>query len=125
MYMTHLSITSSAFNNLTKLSKEICHKVVEGGGIVRGIQNHGTRQLPHRFKARHVDMEGNRYYKKGRFFSIYYDSNPSIMQEVESMIFLNEDILRKTHLKVRDERLFDINLSNEKKNQYIQKALLE
>jgi len=102
--------------------KSISLQVVEGGGIVRGIQNHGIRDLPHRFKAKHMDQDGNRYFKKGRFVSIYYDSNPVIMREVEGILNLNEDVLRKTHLKVPN-KLWYINIQNEKKNPYIQRVI--
>ena len=49
--------------------KEVSLKIVNNGGIVRSIQNHGIRQLPHRFKAKYTDSDGTRYYEKGRFIS--------------------------------------------------------
>lgn len=110
------------FNQLTNLVKSISHKVVENGGIVRSIQNHGIRQLPHRFKAKYADREGNRYYEKGRFFSIFYDSNPTVQKEVESILKLDEQVLRNTHLKVRN-KLWYVNIAKEEKNPYIQQVL--
>ena len=70
------------YNMLTSLMKEISLKIVNNGGIVRSIQNHGIRQLPHRFKAKYADREGNRYYEKGRFISVFYDANPNVMKQV-------------------------------------------
>jgi ribosomal protein S6 len=102
--------------------KEVALKVVEGGGIVRGVENHGIRSLPHRFKAKHPDREGNRYYEKGRFFSIYYDSNPKTMQNVERVLSKHEEVLRQTHLKVRN-KLWYVNIDKEDKNPYIQRVL--
>lgn len=96
--------------------------MVEKGGVVRSIQNHGIRDLPHRFKARYPDIEGNRYYKKGRFFSVYYDASPATLSEVKDILRLDDQVLRDTHLKVRD-KLWDVNVDREQRNPYIKKAL--
>ena len=102
--------------------KEVALKVVENGGIVRGVENHGIRTLPHRFKAKHPDREGNRYFEKGRFFSIYYDCNPKTMQSIESVLSKKEEVLRQTHLKVRN-KLWYVNIDKEEKNPYIKRVL--
>jgi len=86
---------------------------------VRSVQNHGIRNLPHRFKAKYADREGNRYYKMGRFFSIYYDSNPIVQKEVDGMLKMDEQVLRNTHLKARN-KLWYVNIAREDKNPYIQ-----
>mmetsp|Transcript_10976 Transcript_10976/g.15468 ORF Transcript_10976/g.15468 Transcript_10976/m.15468 type:complete len:138 (-) Transcript_10976:186-599(-) len=110
------------FHQLTNIVKGISHKIVEGGGIVRSIRNHGIRDLPHRFKAKYADNEGIRYYKKGRFISVYYDASPQTMKQVERELSLEEHILRNTHLKARS-KLDTINAMNERKNPYIQRVL--
>ncbi len=112
----------SAFKQLTNLVKTISHKVVDNGGVIRSIQNHGIRSLPHRFKAKYADREGARYYEKGRFFSIYYDSGPSTQREVDTILKMNEQVLRNTHLKVRN-KLWYVNIAREDKNPYIKKVL--
>ena len=104
--------------------KEISLKIVNNGGIVRSIQNHGVRQLPHRFRAKYADREGNRYYEKGRFISVFYDANPGVMREVEGILNLDEQILRNTHLKARN-KFMDVNNVREKTNPYIQEILQE
>jgi len=96
--------------------------VVESGGIVRGVQNHGIRQLPHRFKAKFPDKAGNRYYEEGRFVSVYYDSSPKTMREVEMILRKDEEILRQTHLKLRNKMDY-VNMSREDKNPYIQRVI--
>ena len=113
---------TAAFGALTNLMKDVSHKVVGGGGIVRGSRNHGVRDLPHRFKARYPDKLGNRYYKKGRFVSVYYDASPAVLREVESVLRLNEEVLRGTHLKARN-KLWYVNIAREDKNPYIQSVL--
>mmetsp|Transcript_51413 Transcript_51413/g.60098 ORF Transcript_51413/g.60098 Transcript_51413/m.60098 type:complete len:135 (+) Transcript_51413:133-537(+) len=115
---------SSPYYALTNLMKSISYKVVENGGIVRGVQNHGIRSLPHRFKARYPDIEGNRYYKDGRFVSIYYDSSPQIMRDVESILFSDEEVLRSTHIKARN-KLWYVNVQKEDKNPYLQRVIAE
>jgi len=107
---------------LTHIVKTVAHKVVKGGGIVRSIQNHGIRHLPHRFKAKYADKEGNRYYKKGRFISVYYDANPGIQKDVEKILRSDEQVLRNTHLKTRTT-LDNINTNNVRNNPYLKKII--
>ena len=102
--------------------KQISYEIVDNGGIVRSIQNHGIRDLPHRFKAKYADREGNRYYEKGRFISIYYDSNPSIMRQVEQILTMSEEVLRNTHLKSRSIIDF-VNIARPERNPYVQEVL--
>mmetsp|Transcript_22939 Transcript_22939/g.35310 ORF Transcript_22939/g.35310 Transcript_22939/m.35310 type:complete len:136 (+) Transcript_22939:113-520(+) len=110
------------YKALTELTKSIAHKVVENGGIVRGVQNHGIRVLPNRFRARYPDeTTGSRYFQKGRFISLYYDSSPKVMSEVGSLVKMHDDVLRETHLKVRN-KMWYVNIVNEKKNPYIQRV---
>jgi ribosomal protein S6 len=101
--------------------KRLSHQIVAGGGVVRGIANHGVRDLPHRFRARFADKEGNRYYRKGRFVSIYYDSNPSTMRQVEQILTMDEQVLRNTHLRARSV-LDYVNIAREEKNPYVRRV---
>uniref|UniRef100_A0A6T7JZ88 Ribosomal protein S6 n=2 Tax=Bacillariophyta TaxID=2836 RepID=A0A6T7JZ88_9STRA len=112
---------TAPFMNLTNLMKTVSLKVVERGGIVRSVQNHGIRDLPHRFKAKYPDKEGNRYYKKGRFISVFYDASPHAREEVQAILDLDEEVLRNTHLKPRNKVTY-ANIVNEKKNPYIQRV---
>lgn len=104
--------------------KEVSHKIVENGGIVRSIQNHGIRQMPHRVKSKYADREGNRYYEKGRFISVFYDSNPVTARQVETILNLNEEILRNTHLRASN-RFNEVNDFLESRNPYIKDILSE
>lgn len=106
---------------LTNIVKNVSHEIVKGGGLVRGIHNHGIRTLPHRFKARFPDKEGNRYYSKGRFFSVYYDANPTTMKQVEQLLKMDEEVLRNTHLKARS--ILDFANVREDRNPYVQRVL--
>mmetsp|Transcript_14359 Transcript_14359/g.34671 ORF Transcript_14359/g.34671 Transcript_14359/m.34671 type:complete len:134 (+) Transcript_14359:173-574(+) len=112
------------YNMLTALMKEISLKIVNNGGIVRSVQNHGIRQLPHRFKSKYADREGNRYYEKGRFISVFYDANPNVMRQVEGILNLDEQILRTTHLRATN-KFMDVNNMRENKNLYVGKILEE
>jgi Ribosomal protein S6 len=130
--------------------KKVSMEIVKGGGIVRAIHNHGIRELPHRFRAKYADKQGDRYqkklssfqtllfklshrhikicphryYGKGRFLSIYYDSNPVTMKQVEQTLSLNEEVLRNTHLKARS--ILDyVNISREERNPYITQVKLQ
>ena len=104
--------------------KQVSHKIVDNGGIVRSIQNHGIRKFPHRVKAKYPDFEtGQRYYEKGRYISVYYDANPGTLKDVEKLLDINDSIvLRTNHLKVRS-KLDWITMERPDKNPYMQKVL--
>jgi ribosomal protein S6 len=109
------------FFQLSETMKKVAHEVVKGGGIVRSIHNHGVRDLPVRFKAKFADKEGVRYYTKGRFVSVFYDSNPATMRLVEQVLALDEQVLRNTHLKTRS--ILDVvNLEREERNPFVRKV---
>lgn len=117
-----IMIIITDFHTLTNLMKQISHEVVSGGGLVRGIHNHGIRDLPQRFKARYADKQGMRYYTKGRFISVYYDSNPATMRQVEQILAMDEDVLRNTHLRARSLMDF-VNIGREERNPFIKQVL--
>lgn len=111
------------FRSLSALMKNISHKIVENGGIVRSIQNHGIRQFPHRVQAKNPDyITGQRYFEKGRYISLYYDSNPSTRAQVEKILSMNDQVLRNTHLKARS-KLDLITIQRPERNPYIQQVL--
>ena len=110
------------FKSLTAIMKEVSLKVVENGGIVRSVQNHGIRKFPHRFKAKYPDiLTQQRYYEQGRFISFYYDANPSTLKQIETILNMNDQILRHTHLRSRS-KLDWVNHRHDK-NPYIQEVL--
>jgi ribosomal protein S6 len=114
----------SDFYELTQLVKKMSLTVVNNGGIVRAIHNHGIRDLPHRFRARYPDRMGNRYYTKGRFFSFYYNCNPYTVRQLENMLVMEPDVLRKMNLRARSS-LDVVNIVKEDRNPYIQQVLEE
>jgi len=118
----NLNTSPLDFKALTAMMKEVSLKVVENGGIVRSVKNHGLRTFPHRYKAKYPDiLTQQRYYEKGRFISFYYDANPSTLKQVEAILNMNDQVLRHTHLKSRS-KLDWINHRHDK-NPYVQEVL--
>jgi ribosomal protein S6 len=113
------------FGSLTALMKQVSMKIVENGGIVRSIQNHGVREFPHRVKAKYPDFRtGQRYYDQGRYISVYYDSNPVTQKNVEIILQRSEDVLRMSTLRARS-KLDYITMEREGKNPIVQQVLQE
>jgi ribosomal protein S6 len=105
------------------LVKQLSHTVVENGGIVRSIQNHGVRDFPHRVKAKYPDYRtGQRYYEKGRYISVYYDANPTTVAILDQKLALNDIVLRSSQLRARS-KLDLIEMQKLDKNPYVQKVL--
>jgi hypothetical protein len=53
--------------------------------------------------------------------SIYYDSNPSTMRQVEQILTMDEQVLRNTHLRARSV-LDSVNIAREEKNPYVRRV---
>ena len=103
--------------------KEVSHKIVDNGGIVRSIQNHGIREFPHRLKAKYPDFRtGQRYYEKGRYISLYYDANPKTLQEVSILLARNDHVLRANHLRARSKLDF-VTSERFDKNPYVKRVI--
>jgi ribosomal protein S6 len=111
------------FRALSALMKQLSHKIVDNGGLVRSIQNHGIRQFPHRVQAKNPDyITGQRYFEKGRYISVYYDSNPATRDQVETILSMNDQVLRNAHLKARS-KLDWITMQRPERNPYVQQLL--
>lgn len=118
-------IPPADFKALSALMKQVSLKIVDNGGIVRSIQNHGVRQFPHRVKAKYPDYKtGQRYFEKGRLISLYYDANPGTLKQVENILDMNDQVLRNTHLKARS-KLDWITMQRPEKNPYVKQVLAQ
>lgn len=94
--------------------------ILDNGGVVRGIENHGVRPLPARAK-RYSDMieisicdtphltdflppsqlvrkypteNGERYFVNARFITATFDANPKLLVDVERLLKGDEGVLR-------------------------------
>ena len=102
--------------------KQVSHKIVDNGGIIRSVQNHGVREFPHRVQAKYPDYKtGQRYYEKGRYISLYYEAGPQTIKDVEKILSMNDQVLRNTHLKTRS-KLDYISIQKEDKNPYVRRV---
>ncbi|CAO3595442.1 unnamed protein product [Absidia cylindrospora] len=63
-------------SNLKDLIRTSATQVLQQGGVVRGFDNWGNKQLPHRVK-RH-----QQYHTEGHYFMMHFDSNPRIVQDL-------------------------------------------
>lgn len=112
--------------------KSISLQVVQEGGIVQAVHNHGVRQLPHRFQAKYPDyLTQQRYYDQGRFVSLYYEANPTTQQKVIAYLDRQSDqVLRHTHLHAQS-KLDWLNLpdnvapSTYRHNPYVKRAFFK
>jgi ribosomal protein S6 len=121
--LPNVLVPSPDFKALTAMMKQVSLKVVDNGGIIRSIQNHGIRQFPHRVQAKNPDYKtGQRYYEKGRYISVYYDANPSTQQQVQILLGMNDQVLKHAHLKARSKLDF-ITMQNPSKNPYLKRVL--
>jgi len=104
------------------------------------VKNHGIREFPHRYQAKYPDyLTQQRYYDKGRLFSIWYESSPKTQSKISNYLDkqLANNVLRYTQLQSKSKLSQFANLPQEvvvdgdgvsvpalyKKNPYVKNAL--
>jgi len=105
---------------------------VEDGGIVTSIRNHGIREFPHRYHAKYPDyLTQQRYYTRGRVFSIWYESSPHTQSKLSDYLDkqLANNVLKYAQLQSKSKLSQFANLPDEvsppvyTKNPYVKTAL--
>eukprot|EP01035_Chromulina_nebulosa_P002593 gene2593-3516_t len=94
-----LILPRSPINNLTLLFKKYAATVIETGGTIRSIENHGVRPLPERTKTKFTTPEGLRYYYDARYVSAYIDVSPKGIKDVDRVLKTNENVIRSHLIK--------------------------
>ena len=103
LYHTRLTVKPALpASSITKLIKKMATPLLSVSGVIRSIENHGIRPLPYRFKAKHMDALGNRYFTEGRFVSLFFDAQYKSVSEMERVIKLEEGVLRVTVMRAPD-----------------------
>lgn len=58
--------------------------VLQEGGVVRSVANHGIRVLPYRFHSKHdLGEETSRWFCSARWASAYFDAKPAVAERME------------------------------------------
>eukprot|EP00611_Tribonema_gayanum_P023798 TRINITY_DN5088_c0_g1_i1.p1 TRINITY_DN5088_c0_g1~~TRINITY_DN5088_c0_g1_i1.p1 ORF type:complete len:184 (-),score=33.99 TRINITY_DN5088_c0_g1_i1:684-1235(-) len=85
---------------LTRLYRRLCNTVLEDGGMVRCVENHGVKDLAYRFRAR-TAMSGseNRYHTRGRWVSMYFDARPETLDKIDADLKMQDFYLRSNTIK--------------------------
>ena len=85
--ITRPELTESQVENLIK---ELIEIITSEKGKVHGTENWGLRSLAYKINKN----------KKGHYFLINIDCNPSVISEYERQMRINEDILRFLTIKI-------------------------
>lgn len=71
-------------SDLTAIFRRAASVILQEGGVVRSIANHGVRVLPYRFHSRHdLKEDDKRWFSSGRWASAYYDASPGVAERME------------------------------------------
>lgn len=82
--------------DLSRIFRKLAENVLQDGGMVRAVTNHGIRVLPYRFHSKHnVSETESRWFTSGRWVSAYFDCHPTIAKKMEvqylSRVFCTEN----------------------------------
>ncbi|EIE76330.1 hypothetical protein G6F46_002484 [Rhizopus delemar] len=84
-------------SNLKDLLKTSAKQVLNRGGVVRGFDNLGDMKIPHRIK-RHQE-----YFTDGRYWTMHFDANPLVVQDLGKKLAVDTRVLRHTFIKLGDK----------------------
>ncbi|CAM9188726.1 unnamed protein product, partial [Choristocarpus tenellus] len=85
--------------DLTRIFRWVAKAVIDQGGVVRSVHNHGVKPLPYQFHSKHAVGDESRWFSSGRWVSTYFDANPATMQKVEKAVWKEDRVLRVTTIK--------------------------
>ena len=81
-------------DGLVTLFRKHTKTIMDNGGVVRGIENHGIRPLPERARRKYATTDGTRYFWDARYVSSHFDASPKALIEVDRMLRNEEGVLR-------------------------------
>lgn len=103
-------------DKLALMVKRHAKAILNHGGIVRGVENHGVRALQERAKRKYATSEGDRYFWEARMISVTFDASPICLKEAERAL-RNEDSVLRWHVSKETGNFDKIN-SRSYKNPY-------
>eukprot|EP00349_Pseudokeronopsis_sp_Brazil_P003521 CAMPEP_0202972028 /NCGR_PEP_ID=MMETSP1396-20130829/32787_1 /ASSEMBLY_ACC=CAM_ASM_000872 /TAXON_ID= /ORGANISM="Pseudokeronopsis sp., Strain Brazil" /LENGTH=115 /DNA_ID=CAMNT_0049702021 /DNA_START=25 /DNA_END=372 /DNA_ORIENTATION=+ len=64
-------------------------------GNIRGIENHGLRNMPTRLRRKNTASDGSRFYWEARYVTVTFDASPVCLLEADRFLRLEEPVLRQ------------------------------
>ncbi|CAN0560350.1 unnamed protein product, partial [Ectocarpus sp. 12 AP-2014] len=81
--------------DLTNIFRRAAAVILEEGGVVRSVANHGVRVLPYRFHSKHdIKEKDDRWFSSGRWASAYYDASPAVAKKMEEQLWAEDKVIR-------------------------------
>ncbi|RKP08781.1 30S ribosomal protein S6 [Thamnocephalis sphaerospora] len=82
--------------HLSEVLRTSARTVLDRGGVVRGFQNLGERELPYRMKRHQM------YHTRGRYWLMHFDANPATVNELAERLRVDTRVVRHTMIKLGD-----------------------
>lgn len=87
--------------------KRTAESILDKGGIIRQLQNLGSRALPYKIS------EHGLVHREGTYFTINFDAAPSKIADVREELGRDIDIVRKHIFKVEEPEKYECTLHEE------------
>jgi len=89
------------FVHIKDLVQTTATHVMNNGGVVRSVNNWGTKVLPQRMRAH------KQWHTAGDYWTMHYDASPKLMNSVVSRLRQDPRVIRWTTIKM-GEKLEDV-----------------
>jgi len=85
---------------LVTLFRKHAKTVLDNGGVIRGIENHGIRPLLERATRKYAHTDGTRHFWEARYVTASFDASPKCLLETQRMLRMEEGVLRSFTTRV-------------------------
>ncbi|XP_022911463.1 small ribosomal subunit protein bS6m isoform X2 [Onthophagus taurus] len=100
-------VISNYAKELTTSLKRTANTIFEKGGVIRKIENLGTRDMPHKQSAHGV------VYKQASYFMIEFNAPPKDLADIDEQYSRDIDIIRRRIYKKQKEESIECTLHEE------------
>ena len=111
-----LTLPKANKNNLSDVFRRYADIAFAFKGNLRGIENHGIRNLPERTKRKYPALDGTRYFWDARYVTVTVDASPTCLTELERFLKTEEVVLRQHVIKAKTN--VDLSKATNYKNPY-------
>jgi ribosomal protein S6 len=96
-----LTLPKASKKSLAALFNRYADVVFSLNGTIRGIENHGVRNLAERTRRQYPALDGTRYFWDARFVTVTFDGTPTCLSEIDRFLRTEESVLRQFAVKVK------------------------
>lgn len=118
-YELALIIRKMARTEAIETLKRAGNYILEKQGVLRKVENLGTKQLPYKLTL------NNQRHSEGSYFLFYFDSSPRILYDLYDEFKRDIDIMKSTVTRIKEPEVKECTLAEELQPPALRKSVQE